>query len=101
MSIDAGVPDIENYASESDDMGEEVEIDDAAGNSENRKRTGVRLSDGKYKVFTSEFDEIIKAEDLENDLELDRLRANLAQQLHQLKNLAFREEKKVLRVMQL
>ena len=31
MSIDAGVPDIENYASESDDMGEEVEIDDAAG----------------------------------------------------------------------
>ena len=37
MSIDAGVPDIENYASESDDMGEEVEIDDAAGNSENRK----------------------------------------------------------------
>ena len=31
MSIDAGVPDIENYASESDDFGEEVEIDDAAG----------------------------------------------------------------------
>ena len=86
MSIDAGVPDIENYASESDDMGEEVEIDDAAGNSENRKRTGVRLSDGKYKVFTSEFDEVIKANQLENEEELIRLRENLDQQLHQLKN---------------
>ena len=86
MSIDAGVPDIENYASESDDMGEEVEIDDAAGNSENRKRTGVHFSDGKYKVFTSEFDEVIKANQLENEEELIRLRENLDQQLHQLKN---------------
>ena len=86
MSIDAGVPDIENYASESDDMGEEVEIDDAAGNSENRKRTGVHFSDGKYKVFTSEFDEVIKANQLESEEELIRLRENLDQQLHQLKN---------------
>ncbi len=86
MSIDAGVPDIENYASESDDMGEEVEIDDAAGNSENRKRTGVHFSDGKYKVFTNEFDEVIKASQLENEEELIRLRENLDQQLHQLKN---------------
>ncbi len=86
MSIDAGVPDIENYASESDDIGEEVEIDDAAGNSENRKRTGAHFSDGKYKIFTSEFDEVIKANQLENEEELIRLRENLDQQLHQLKN---------------
>ena len=66
MSIDAGVPDIENYASDSDDFGEEVEIDDAAGNSENRKSTGVHFSDSKYKVFTSKFDEVIKANQLEN-----------------------------------
>ena len=86
MSIDAGVPDIENYASDSDDFGEEVEIDDATGNSENRKRTGVHLSDSKYKVFTSKFDEVIKANQLENEEELSRLRENLDQQLHQLKN---------------
>ena len=86
MSIDAGVPDIENYASDSDDFGEEVEIDDATGNSENRKRTGVHFSDSKYKVFTSKFDEVIKANQLENEEELSRLRENLDQQLHQLKN---------------
>ena len=86
MSIDAGVPDIENYASDSDDFGEEVEIDDAAGNSENRKSTGVHFSDSKYKVFTSKFDEVIKANQLENEEELSRLRENLDQQLHQLKN---------------
>ena len=40
-----------------------------------------------YKIYTEEFDEIIRAEDLENEEELNRLRKkNLDQQLLQLKN---------------
>ena len=44
------------------------------------------LEDLKYKTYTEEFDEIIKAEDLENEEELKRLRKNLDQQLLHLKN---------------
>jgi len=41
---------------------------------------------GKYKIYTQEFDEVIKAEDLETEEELIRLRSSLDQQLIQLKN---------------
>jgi len=41
---------------------------------------------GKYKIYTREFDEVIKAEDLETEEELIRLRSSLDQQLIQLKN---------------
>ena len=44
------------------------------------------MGDLKYKSYTEEFDEIIKAEELENEEELNRLRKNLDQQLLQLKN---------------
>ena len=40
----------------------------------------------KYKVYTNQFDEFSKAEDLESEEELLRLRASLDQQLLQLKN---------------
>ena len=40
----------------------------------------------KYKIYTQEFDEVIKAEDLETEEELTRLRSSLDQQLIQLKN---------------
>ena len=40
----------------------------------------------KYKSYTEEFDEIIKAEELEDDSELNRLRIILDQQLLQLKS---------------
>ncbi len=45
------------------------------------------LSKEKYKVFTNEYDEIINAEDLENDQEIIRLRKSLDQQLTNLQNL--------------
>ena len=51
-----------------------------------KKNIKNKLGDLKYKSYTEEFDEIIKAEDLENDEELNRLRKNLDQQLLQLKN---------------
>ena len=85
MSIDSGVPDLENQASESNQDGEEVEIEEKSKSDFQRKIRN-NLGDLKYKTYTEEFDEIIKAEDLENEDELIRLRKNLDQQLLQLKN---------------
>ena len=85
MSIDSGVPDLENQANESDKNGEEIEIEDKS-KSDFRKNIQKSLGDLKYKSYTEEFDEIIKAEDLESEEELARLRKNLDQQLLQLKN---------------
>ena len=85
MSIETGMPELENQASESDQEGEEIEIEDRS-KSDIKKLSKNTLGDLKYKTYTEEFDEIIKAEDLENDEELSRLRKNLDQQLLQLKN---------------
>ena len=85
MSIDSGVPDLEDQASESDKDFEEIEVEDKS-KSELKKNIKNNLGDLKYKAYTEEFDEIISAEDLESEEELNRLRKNLDQQLLQLKN---------------
>ena len=85
MSIDSGVPDLEDQASESDKDFEEIEVEDKS-KSELKKNIKNNLGDLKYKAYTEEFDEIINAEDLESEEELNRLRKNLDQQLLQLKN---------------
>jgi cobaltochelatase CobT len=85
MSIESGTPDLENEASESDQNGEEIEIEDES-QSDLKRQFKNKLGDLKYKSYTEQFDEIIKAEDLENAEELIRLRKNLDQQLLQLKN---------------
>ncbi len=85
MSIESGIPDLENQTKESDQDGEEIQIEDKS-NTDFRKNIKKNLGDLKYKSYTEEFDEIIKAEDLENEEELNRLRKNLDQQLLQLKN---------------
>ena len=85
MSIDSGIPDLENEAKESDDSEEEIETENSS-RPDLKKRGSNILADNHYKTFTEEFDEIIKAEDLENADELIRLRKNLDQQLLQLKN---------------
>ncbi len=85
MSIDSGLPDLENEAKESDQAEEEIEIEDSS-QSDLRKRGNSTFGDINYKTYTEEFDEIIKAEDLESPEELIRLRKNLDQQLLQLKN---------------
>ncbi len=85
MSIESGLPDLEHEAKESDKAEEEVEIEDSS-RPDLKKRGNSNFGDLKYKTFTEEFDEIIKAEDLENTNELLRLRKNLDQQLLQLKN---------------
>ena len=85
MSMDSGIPDLEKQASESDQDVEEIEIEDKS-KSDFRKNIKNNLGDRKYKTYTEEFDEIIRAEDLESEGELNRLRKNLDQQLLQLKN---------------
>jgi len=85
MSIDSGIPDLEKQASESDQNVEEAGIEDKS-KSDFRKNIKNNLGDRKYKTYTEEFDEIIRAEDLESEEELNRLRKNLDQQLLQLKN---------------
>ena len=85
MSIDAGMPDLENEAKESDQTEEDIEIEDNSQQDLRRKGKNA-LGDLSYKTYTEEFDEIIKAEELENSDELTRLRKNLDQQLLQLKN---------------
>ena len=85
MSIDTGIPDLENETKESDKIEEELEIKDNS-RPDLKKRGNKNFGDLKYKSYTEEFDEIIKAEDLENLDELARLRKNLDQQLLQLKN---------------
>ena len=66
MSIDSGVPDLENQASDSDKDVEEIEIEDKS-KSDLRKNIKNNLGDLRYKAYTEEFDEIIKAEDLESE----------------------------------
>jgi len=85
MSIESDAPDLDAEAKESDQKGEEIEIEDKS-KSDFRKKIKNKFTNLNYKTYTEEFDEIIKAEDLENEKELFRLRNNLDQQLLQLKN---------------
>ena len=85
MSIESGIPDLENQTKDSDKDAEEIEVEDKSS-ADFKKNIKKNLGDLKYKSYTEEFDEIVKAEDLENEEELHRLRKNLDQQLLQLKN---------------
>ena len=85
MSIDAGVPDVDNL-SEENDSNKTIDFEDSSMQPDYKRKLEKNFGDHKYKAYTEEFDEIIKAEDLENEEELNRLRQNLDQQLLQLKN---------------
>jgi len=87
ISIESNLADLDKLSSETDVENEISDEDDEflethIGNRENNKNLG----DAKYKHYTQEFDEIINAEELENEVELLRLRQNLDQQLLGLKN---------------
>ena len=83
FSTESDLLDIKNLTRENI-SDEEVE---GSGRMENRRtKTIFSESAKKYKVYTKEFDEVIKAEDLESDEELTRLRTSLDQLLIQLKN---------------
>ena len=85
MSINSSIPDVENLTKDSDSAEEDIEIDDISKPDLNKK-DNMGFGELEYKIFTEEFDEIIKAEELESGEELARLRKNLDQQLLHLKN---------------
>ncbi len=92
---------------EEGDPSEELEADDLElGESEEApgdeqdieiNRKSYSEADPNYKIFTSEYDEIINAEDLAETEELERLRANLDQQLEPYKGAAGRLANKLQR----
>ena len=86
MSIEAGLPDVENLSDENNLDEESVEIEDALNEPGQNEKEIKNIKDKKYKTYTQEYDEIIAAEDLESEEELTRLRQNLDQQLLSLKN---------------
>ena len=77
---------LEEFSNENIKSKEEIEIENLSEESSHRSKTINNFGDVKYKTYTEEFDEVVKAEDLENEEELIRLRNNLDQQLFQLKN---------------
>ena len=65
-----------------------VDADTDSENSENiAQKLNIGINDKDYKVFSTEFDEISKAELLENQEEIQKLRKNLDQQLTNFQNL--------------
>ena len=63
------------------------------------KRNQKNLSKEKYKIFTSAYDEIKNAEELENENEIIRLRKNLDQQLTNLQSLVAKLANKLQRLL--
>jgi len=65
----------------------ENEKKETSGDPSSLKRDTKNLVKEKYKVFTSKYDEIKNAEELENEEEITRLRKNLDQQLTNLQSI--------------
>ena len=86
MSVESSIPDVENFSSKSEGDNEDLEIEEPSSSTKQRGKTVRDFGNKKYKAYTNEFDETIKAEELESEDELNRLRQNLDQQLLQLKN---------------
>ena len=86
ISIDANLLDIDQLSAESDNKVEVDENEESFNSPENQKKRNKNFGDSKYKFYTQEFDEIIAAEELENEEELLRLRQNLDQQLLSLRD---------------
>jgi len=65
-----------------------VDADTESDSSENiAQRLNIGINDKDYKIFTTKFDEVDKAESLENQEEIQKLRKNLDQQLTNFQNL--------------
>jgi len=78
---------ISNDSLESIDEKEDKNQISEEDNPVNPKYLKKHLSKEKYKIYTSNYDEVKKAEELEKEEEITRLRKNLDQQLINLQNL--------------
>ena len=84
LSVDTMTPDTKDISGKDDKSIEDVE--DAGKKANIRPKTVFSENSKKYKIYTDQFDEVIRAENLESKEELERLRATLDQQLLQLKS---------------
>ena len=82
------------------DMGEEMELPEGEATLEPPAPQPVSDADPQYMVYRTEFDEEIRAEDLAEPQELERLRAYLDQQLEPLKGAVSRLANKLQRRLQ-
>ncbi|MDC1524324.1 cobaltochelatase subunit CobT [Planktomarina temperata] len=82
------------------DMGEEMELPEGEAPLEPPAPQPVSDADPQYMVYRTEFDEEIRAEDLAEPQELDRLRTYLDQQLEPLKGAVSRLANKLQRRLQ-
>ena len=83
-----------------DEMSDEAELPDGDAPFEPPPPAPHSEADRDYKVFTTQFDEEIAAEDLADPMELERLRAYLDQQLEPLKGAVSRLANKLQRRLQ-
>jgi len=84
FSIDVKPLNTKDMTGEDDQRLEEIE---ETGEKTNLKpKTIFSQNNKKYRIYTDQFDEVVKAESLESKEELERLRATLDQQLLQLKS---------------
>ncbi|MFY0597391.1 MAG: cobaltochelatase subunit CobT [Cognatishimia sp.] len=83
-----------------DDMADEAEMPEGEAPLEPPAPQPVSDADPDYQVFNTEFDEEIRAEDLAEQAELERLRAYLDQQLEPLKGAVSRLANKLQRRLQ-
>ena len=84
--LDVDISNIDELSEKNNDDEKVDQIDSLDGSTDKKLKTLLSNSTKKYKIYTEEFDEIVKAENLETEEELARLRASLDQQLMQLKN---------------
>ena len=87
ISTDASLPNIDQSSTEID---KKIELNEEENesfiSSKGNKEKDKNFGDSKYKNYTQEFDEVVNANELENEEELLRLRKSLDQQLLSLKN---------------
>ena len=86
QTLDVNLSSVKDLSREEMQETKAEEIDASEGETEGRPKNIFSNTTIKYKLFTQDYDEIIKAEDLETETELIRLRSSLDQQLLQLKN---------------
>ncbi len=82
MAMDDIIDDINNQEDE-----EEIPSETSSPSLPNHATNNIEFHEGRYNVYTTQFDEIIKAEDLSDPFELERLRALLDEQLASYQNI--------------
>ncbi len=82
MAMDEIIDDINNQAKE-----EKKTNETNSPSPPNHATNNIEFHEGRYNVYTTQFDEIVKAEDLSDPFELERLRALLDEQLSAQQNI--------------